>query len=129
MPADLEWPDADIFNGSRTEIYKLRNSRNAVVGIASRIAASNNSIGNVFEWVLHLPARGSMYVTLDAGTGSGGRKGQLRAGTREFAGLAGSISERWVADTGNDDGATAGRIELLAKYVAAEPLRAADETE
>lgn len=118
LPAGLEWPGDPIFDGSRTEIYKIRNSRNAVIGIASRLAASNSDIGDIIEWVVHLPARGSIFMSFDAQAVGGRRVGQLRAGTREFEGLTGSVSERWVADTSDVDDAIAGRIELHATYIA-----------
>lgn len=127
LPADLTWPDVAAFDGSRTELYKLRNSRNAVVGIASRISASNNAVGNIVEWVLHLPARGSMYVTINPTSAAAGRSGKLRAGTREFDGMVGTVSERWVADTSITDDSSAGRIELLANYVLKEPVNSAGD--
>lgn len=120
LPPGLEWPAAPVFAGTRTEIFKLRNSRNAVVGVASRLAASDPQLGNVIEWVLHLPARGSMYVSLDSAAGSGGRNGRISAGTREFESLVGQVSERWVADRAADEGA-AGRIELNAVFLASAP--------
>lgn len=129
LPAGLAWPDAPIFDGSRTELYKLRNSRNAVVGIASRVAAKNNVVGDVVEWVLHLPARGSMYITLNSTAGRGGRSGTLRAGTREFEDMVGKITERWVADAEATGDATAGRIELLTSYVSKGPLSIAGNVE
>ena len=117
-PAGLEWPGDAIFAGTRAEVYKIRNSRNAVIGVATRLAASNSAIGDVIEWVVHLPARGSIYMTIDAQAVRGQRVGQLRAGTREFEGLSGTVSERWVADTSDADDAIAGRIELQASYIA-----------
>lgn len=121
LPAGLEWPDESIFAGSRTELYKVRNSRNAVIGVASRLAASNSAVGNIIEWVVHLPARGSIYMTIDAQASGGKRSGRLRAGTREFEGLSGTVSERWVADTGDAGDGVAGRIELQASYIAKLP--------
>ncbi|MDX1515842.1 MAG: hypothetical protein R3288_03325 [Woeseiaceae bacterium] len=118
LPAGLQWPADARFENSRAEVFKLRNSRNAVVGIATRLAANNRSIGNVIEWVLHLPARGSLYVTLDPQAADGGRSGDMRAGTREFADLVGNVSERWVRDTSGLDDAPVGRIELTATFVA-----------
>lgn len=121
LPAGLEWPDDPIFAGTRTELYKVRNSRNTVIGVGSRLAASNSDVGDIIEWVVHLPARGSIYMTIDAQAAGGRRLGQLRAGTREFEGLSGTVSERWVADTGGADDAIAGRIELQASYMADVP--------
>lgn len=116
LPPGLEWPAAPMFDGTRTEVFKLRNSRNAVVGVASRLAASDPQLGDLIEWVLHLPARGSMFVSFDAVAGDGGRSGRISAGTREFESLAGRMSERWVADRSADEG-LAGRIELNTLFV------------
>lgn len=121
VPVGLEWPDDPVFDGSRAELYKVRNSRNAVIGVASRLASSTGDIGDIVEWVVHLPARGSIYMTFDPRAADGRRVGQLRAGTREFEGLSGTVSERWVADTSGMDDAMAGRIELQAAYVAQLP--------
>lgn len=121
LPKDLAWPDNEIFAGARAEVFKLRNSRNAVVGVASRLAASSNQVGNVIEWVLHLPARGSLFVSLDPTAADGGRVGELRAGTREFDKIVGRLQERWVAKTAGEDELSAGRIELLASFVSSDP--------
>lgn len=118
VPAGLEWPDDPILDGSRTELYKVRNSRNAVIGVASRLAASTTEFGNIIEWVVHLPARGSIYMTINPEAAGDRRTGQLRAGTREFEGLSGTVSERWVALSDDEDDTIAGRIELQASYIA-----------
>lgn len=114
VPPELDWPEEPIFSDARAELFKLRNTRNAVVGVASRIAA-RDATGDVVEWVLHLPARGSLFVTMNPAPLDGQRSGQMRAGTREFSDLVGLVSERWVADA--SDGVNAGRIELQASFV------------
>ena len=114
VPPELEWPTDPMFNDARAELYKLRNTRDTVVGVASRIAARDET-GDVVEWVLHLPARGSLFVTMDPVPVDGGRTGSMRAGTREFSDLVGRVSESWVADS--TDGMNAGRIELQASFV------------
>ncbi len=114
VPPELEWPQDPMFSEARTELFKLRNTRDAVVGVASRIAARDDT-GDVVEWVLHLPARGSMFVTMNPAPVDGQRTGSLRAGTREFSDLVGRVSESWVSDT--TDGVNAGRIELQAAFV------------
>lgn len=121
LPPGLAWPDSPLLLGSRTELFKLRNSRNAVIGVASRLAANNDELGSIIEWVLHLPARGSMYITLDPQAVDGSRTGSLRAGSREFESLIGNVSERWIDDTTGDEDAPAGRIELVATFVSNEP--------
>ncbi|MDJ0911546.1 MAG: hypothetical protein QNI99_20340 [Woeseiaceae bacterium] len=114
VPPELEWPEDPMFDEARAELFKLRNTRDAVVGVASRIAARDES-GDVVEWVLHLPARGSVFVTMDPTPVNGRRAGSMRAGTREFSDLVGRVSESWVADA--SDGVNAGRIELQATFV------------
>jgi len=120
LPPGLEWPDKGSLAGVGVELFKIRNRKDAVVGVASRLAANDARTGEVIEWALHLPARGSMFVTMQADTAEGGsRTGSLRAGTHEFKYLKGRLTERWVSDVTDDDDALAGRIELLTAYVAA----------
>ena len=121
VPAGLEWPEGDMFADVRAELFKIRNVRDAVVGVASRVAASDASLGDSIEWVLHLPARGSAYVTMQPEAVDGAyRDGELRAGTREFGALQGHLTERWVADSSGVEDAPAGRIELVAQFIATE---------
>lgn len=121
LPPGLEWPlDVDLA-GIRAEIFKIRNSHDVVVGVASRMAAVDPEAGDVVEWVLHLPARGSAYVSMQpVPVAPGLRQGVIRAGTREFAGIDGMVNERFIADPGAEDGPPSGRIELTASFVAAE---------
>lgn len=121
LPPGLDWPDDVRFAGVRAELFKIRNANDTVVGVASRIAASEASDGNLIEWVLHLPARGSAYVDMQPEPREGGyRVGSLRAGTREFVSLEGRITERWVANNSGDEDAPAGRIELITAFVSSE---------
>ena len=118
IPAGLEWPSDEKFSNMRAELFKVRNSKDAVVGVASRISAEGEEEGSIIEWVMHLPARGSIYVSMQPQSANGGyRAGDLRIGTREFGALEGSVMERWVADTSGMDGAPAGRIELQTQFV------------
>jgi len=119
VPPGLDWPSEALLDGVRVELFKVRNSRNTVIGVASRVAAHSDRIGDSIEWVLHLPARGSIYVSMPAQSADGvHRVGDLLAGTREFQAMHGTVSERWVANV--DDGAEdapEGRIELVASLV------------
>ncbi|MEM7430847.1 MAG: hypothetical protein AAF351_02790 [Pseudomonadota bacterium] len=118
LPAGLEWPLDTSLAGVRTELLKMRNQYGTVIGVASRIAVANED-AQVIEWTLHVPARGSAYITMDPQpTEDGYRVGNLRAGTEEYAPLSGSVTERWIADTSGEEGAPAGRIELIAAFVA-----------
>lgn len=118
LPEGVRWPDDPRFADSRAELFKLRNSRDAVIGVASRFAIDDPAAGKLVEWVLHLPARGSMYVSLNSSpVAGGGRVGKLRAGTREFRELVGELREKWVANTSRGAADDSGRIELAARYV------------
>ena len=123
VPAGLQWPDAEILAGVRTEMFKIRNVHDVVIGMAVRNEATNND-EDIIDWVLHFPARGSVFVNMYAVPQGGGfRIGGFRAGSREFATLHGSVTERWVAEASDEKGAPAGHIELLATYVGElEPL-------
>jgi len=121
LPADLKWPIDVQFAGTRAELFKIRNGKDAVVGVASRIAASHEDSGNIVEWVMHFPARGSVFVAMQPEpTEQGYRVGELRSGTREFAELQGQVSERWVANSSGSEDAPAGRIELITAFVSTE---------
>ena len=117
LPAGLDWPGDEMLVDTRAELFKIRNSKDVVIGVASRIAASEED-GDLVEWAFHLPARGSMYVLMDSkGTDDSYRVGSLRAGTREFAGLIGRLSERWIVDTSGIDGAPGGKLELSTGFL------------
>ena len=118
LPVGLEWPSDPALQGLRAELFKLRNRKDAVVGVASRVAADDPA-GQIIEWVLHLPARGSVYVTMQPDAVEGGyRRGELRAGSRDFDNMRGQLSERWVAESSGADDTNAGRIELRTLFVA-----------
>jgi len=118
LPPGLKWPTDDALAGIRTELFKIRNARDAVIGVAVRNAASGGD-SNIIDWVLHLPARGSVFVNMEPSVREGGyRIGRFRAGSREFGPLNGYMTERWVANSEDrDEDAPLGRIELLATYV------------
>lgn len=119
VPAGLRWPEIESLAGIRTELFKLRNARDMVVGVASRVVTENDRFGDGIEWVVHLPARGTFYLTMPPESVDGvHRVGMLRAGTREFAPLNGSASERWVANPDDEEeDAPIGRIELVTTFV------------
>lgn len=117
LPPGMDWPVDPVLEGVRVELFKLRNERDTVVGVASRTVAKDERL-DVIDWVLHLPARGSVFASIRPEALEGGfRRGEFRAGSREFATLQGSLTERWVADTSGNEDAPAGRIELTATYV------------
>ena len=117
LPAGLAWPDDEILAAVSTEMFKFRNERDVIIGIAARMVAVEGD-SSVIDWVLHLPARGSLFINMDSMAAEGGhRVGELRTGTQEFQSMTGFVAERWVSDTSGDEDAPDGRIELLATYV------------
>ena len=123
LPAGLAWPADEKLQPIGIELYKIRNERDAVIGVASRTAVAGAQSN---DWLLHLPARGSQLITVQTSTLPGGvRRGDLRAGSREFANRTGSVAVRWLPDDSPDESAEAsadttapgGRIELITKYV------------
>lgn len=117
IPLNLAWPSDEHFDSAQLEIYKLRNERDVVVGIAARAAASEEG-STLVEWVMHLPARGSQFVSMQTQPTAGGlRSGVLRAGSREFDDRDGSMTVRWVADASGQQDAPDGRIELKTRHV------------
>lgn len=116
IPENLAWPAGERFDSAQLDIYKLRNERDVVVGLAAR--AADEQSGPLVEWVLHLPARGSQFISMQQQQSSGGsRRGVLRAGSREFGNRDGTITVRWLADTSGREDAPDGRIELETSYV------------
>lgn len=117
LPIGMEWPADEVLKDVRVELFKIRNARDTVVGVASRTAAKDGS-DQVIDWVLHLPARGSAYVNMRPDALPGGyRQGDLRAGSREFSDFGGGMTERWVPNTSGEEDAPAGRIELVTRFV------------
>ena len=131
IPAGLEWPELPASAETQAELFKIRNRNDVVVGVASRISGTGAGSGSIVEWTLHLPARGTLYVALQPQPGEAGyRRGSLRAGTREFASLSGSVIERFIApDVDQDsesDSEFEGRIELVTALVGSSDDRAGD---
>lgn len=121
FPGELSWPAIPGSAASQTEIFKVRNEEDRVVGVASRFAAGAES--PFVEWVLHLPARGSAFLILDGKANEdGSRPGEFRGGTKEFRDRQGIAAERFVASAGT--AGNEGRLELVTSLVgrsAAEP--------
>ena len=127
LPPGLEWPDVEVLEGVRTELFKLRNANDIVVGVAVRTAIQRDG-GSVIDWALHLPARGSLFIGMEPAPRDGGfRIGQIRLGSREFAELSGVLTERWAADSSKEEDAPLGRIELRAAYIGQVELREDEE--
>ena len=117
VPPGLIWPSDELLANVRTELFKIRNSRDTVVGVAVRNAAEVDTT-DLIDWVLHLPARGSVYVNMSPDAMEGGyRIGKFRTGTREFGALAGTMTESWIVDTSGEEDAPDGRIELFLRFV------------
>ena len=117
VPPGMVWPTDELLADVRTELFKIRNARDTVVGVAARNAAKVDTADQI-DWVLHLPARGSVFVNMSPDAMEGGyRIGRFRAGTREFGSLAGTMTESWIVDTSGEEDAPDGRIELFLRFV------------
>ena len=102
VPEGLVWPTDELLADVRTELFKLRNARDAVVGVAVRTAARQDD-ADVVDWLLHLPARGSLLASLEQAPREGGyRAGAIRSGSREFSTHNDALGERYVEATEND---------------------------
>jgi len=129
VPLGLTWPQDKIFENVSTEIFKIRNVRDTVIGVAARTVAKEDGV-DVTDWMIHLPARGSLFINMDSETKKGGpRIGQLRAGSQEFDDLIGFVAESWVSDVSGEEEAPMGRIELMATYVSESGLSVANQLE
>ena len=130
IPPGLEWPADEVLANVRAELFKIRNARDTIIGVAVRTAATSQE-NNVIDWVLHLPARGSLFINMDVAPLEGGfRIGEIVAGSRELGSLSGFMTERWIANDSNEEDAPAGRIELLTTYVGRlEPLETEETVE
>jgi len=115
IPAGLDWPAAEYAGEIQAELFKVRNRDNTVIGVASRLASSSDA-GEFIEWVLHFPARGSIYVQMEMTPSSSGfREGRFRAGTRDFDSMIGTAREQFVVAENGDD--AEGRIEIEVSMV------------
>jgi hypothetical protein len=127
VPGNIKWPQELADAGIEAELFKLRNRDGIVIGVASRLAGgqalANSGGQNSIEWVLNLPARGSLYFPMSGDVGANGfRNGVLRGGSREFGGHSGAMQERFIANEAD----SGGHIELQVTVVgpAADPVGA-----
>lgn len=119
LPAELEWPADALFGDMQAELFKVRDSNDVVVGVASRIASASERTGPFIEWVLLLPARGTLYLQMAVTPApEGHRNGRVLAGTLDFESLSGTARERFITDPGGGDSGIEGRIELVTILVA-----------
>ncbi len=118
LPAGLDWPAEALFGDLQTEMFKVRDRNDVVIGVASRLASASEATGPFIEWVLHLPARGTVYLQMDpAPSAEGHRNGRLLAGSRDFASRTGSVRDQFISGADNEDIDVDGRIELITSFV------------
>ena len=116
IPAGLAWPGEEFLGDTQAEVFIVRNTNNTVVAVASRLASSTEESGPFIEWVIHFPARGTIYAEMElAPAADGFRNGKLRSGTRDFRTATGSVREQLVTEV--DDSDVQGRIVLEAALV------------
>lgn len=113
VPATLEWPDAPAIAGLEAELFKIRDQDDTVIGVASRMKQAAGSGDSFVQWVVYLPARGTMFAALELNPGAGqARSGTLSVGTGEFEFRRGSVREVFVRDDADSDPDSEGRIDL-----------------
>jgi hypothetical protein len=118
LPAELDWPSDALFGNLQAEMFKVRDRYDVVVGVASRLASASEETGPFIEWVLHLPARGTLYLQMDVTPApEGHRNGRMLAGTRDFVTMHGNAREQFVTDIESSDSGVQGRIELITVLV------------
>ncbi len=117
IPAGLTWPGRQYLGDMQTELFKIRDRENVVIGVGSRLASSTETTGAFIEWALHFPARGTLYVELEVTPSADGfRNGTVQAGTREFAELDGTVREKFVS-AADKSGESQGHIEIVTTLV------------
>ncbi|MDX1403494.1 MAG: hypothetical protein R3192_03100 [Woeseiaceae bacterium] len=129
LPADIDWPQDARFGNFQAELFKVRDRNDVVVGVASRMASASEPTGAFIEWVLHLPARGTLSLHMDVNPApEGHRNGRMLAGSGEFATMVGEAREQFFSEVAGGDASVQGRIELITILVGtfSEPLP--DET-
>ncbi len=118
LPAGLDWPAEAVFGDLQTDMFKVRDRNDVVIGVASRLASASEATGAFIEWTVHLPARGTVDLQMDvAPSAEGHRKGRLMAGTRDFETLSGTVIEQYITDFEDEDLNVDGRIELITAFV------------
>ena len=104
MPEETDWQQTEFLGNLQVNLFKIRNHNDRVVGLASRLASPGDTGGRFTEWMVHLPARGTLYAVMDANRSAEGlRQGHLQAGTREFSSRSGSIIEKFSSMQGEDE--------------------------
>lgn len=100
-PVNLDWSSAAFLGDTQVNLFKVRDVNGRVVGVASRIVNNDVSEESVSEWLLHLPARGNLYVVMSGKrTSDGGYEGRIQEGTGDFEGRVGLLTERFLKDAG-----------------------------
>jgi hypothetical protein len=120
VPSGLAWPESPALAHFAAELFKIRDIENIVVGVGSRMANSAGPDEAFVQWVLYLPARGTMFIAMERALQAGQpRSGVLSAGTLEFASLHGTVTETFVRGDEGDEAGEEGRIELRVALVGA----------
>jgi len=118
LPAGLDWPAEELFGDLQTELFKVRDRNDVVIGVASRLASASEKTGAFIEWTVHLPARGTVYLQMEvAPSAEGHRNGRLMTGTQDFETLSGTVIEQYITDFEDEDLNVDGRIELITAFV------------
>ena len=118
LPAGLDWPAEELFGDLQTEMFKIRDRNDVVIGVASRLASASEETGPFIEWTVHLPARGTVYLQMDvAPSAEGHRNGRMISGTGDFETLSGTVIEQFITDFEDEDLNIDARIELITAFI------------
>lgn len=128
--------------GGQVEQFKLRDVEGEVIGIAARHVYRLDGQAES-AWVLHIPARGALFLRHDERTGAldatlqqaglaagrawngtmtlprtaGEDAGEVLGGTGEFARQQGSYTETWQLNGADAEGVLRGTVELTTRTV------------
>ncbi len=109
LPEGLVLPPDERFADTLVEVFLLRNADNEVIGLASRSA---EAASGAVDWLLFLPARGSLFLSADPAEVEGVVSGRIVGGTESLEANVGIFEERRRSLAGASGASGAERIEL-----------------
>ena len=109
----LALPDVAQLADTQVELFRVRDSKSKVIGLASRTIDAR---GGATDWLLYFPARGALYLRVDktreSPSGRPVRTGQVIGGTESMTSQVGTFEARHVLFEDETDGSIGERIEI-----------------